>query len=463
MTRSDIRGLDLTAASDEAVAHLDRAVASYLGLRTDPGDHLKAALAADADLVLGHVLRGYFMLLFANRRLVKRAVDSLAAAKGAAERHGATERERRHIAALEAWCRGDAGGATERWEAILIDHPRDIVALRLAHYWHFYLGTVGELRDSVARTLHGWDEDAAGYGFVEGMYAFGLEEAGDYEAAERWGRSAVERNRADIWAAHAVAHVMEMQGRQREGIDWITGLAGEWSECNNFAYHVWWHRALFWFELGAFDRVLDLYDREVRAETTNDYLDISNAASLLWRLEQEGVDVGGRWVELAERSAERLHDQMMVFADAHYMMTFAAVGDRDNETALLAAERAFANGSAETEAAVAREVGVPLLEALAASRRGEYGRASDLLLPLKPRLDAIGGSRAQRDVFHRTLIEAAIADGRYPLARALLSERLRLRPNSGLTWRRCAEVLLALGETRPAGDAEAEASRLLEA
>ena len=462
MTLPDSRGLALTAANAEAVDHFDRAVDSYLGLRADPGDHLKAALNADPDLLLGHVLRGSFMLLFANRPLVSRAEASLDAARASAESHGATDRERAHIEALAAWCAGDPRTAADRWEGILIEHPRDVVALRMAHYWHFYFGSGEVMRDSVARVLHGWDETVPGYGFVEGMYAFGLEESGDYGAGERWGRAAVDRNPADIWAAHAVAHTMEMQGRQRDGIDWITGLADRWDECNNFAFHVWWHRALFWFELGVFDTVLDLYDREVRAESTDDYLDISNAAAMLWRLEQEGVDVGDRWAELAERSAGRAEDQMLVFADAHYMMAFAAAGDAKSESSLLDAERGYAAAGGEIESAVAAEVGVPLLEAIAAHRRGDHGRCVDLLLAVRPALREIGGSHAQRDVFERTLIEAAIADRRLTLARALLSARVRARPNSGLTWRKYASVLSLLGDTGPAGQAEAEAARLLQ-
>lgn len=460
MALQDLTGNDITAASADAVAHLDKAVNSYLGLRIDPGNHLKAALTADPDLIMGNVLRGLFMLLFANRKLVSRAEGSLEKARDAAEKLGATERERKHIAALEAWCAGDARAAVNRWEEILASHPRDLIAMRMAHFWHFYFGDSIELRDSMARVISGWDETVPGYGFIEGCYGFGLEEAGDYEEAERRARSAVERNPEDIWAAHAVAHVMEMQGRPREGVDWITGLADYWGMCNNFAYHVWWHRALFWFEQGEFDTVLDLYDREVRADSTEDYLDISNGAAMLWRLEQEGVDVGGRWQELAERSAARSEDQMMVFADAHYMMAFAAAGEDEKAAALLENERSYAETGTETESQVAKDVGVALMEAIAAHRRGDYGSATDILLAKRDRLWEIGGSHAQRDVFHRTLIEAASAAGRFELARDLLDERLKSKPNSALSWRKYAGVLSALGDAGGAAEAETKAEHI---
>ena len=128
-----------------------------------------------------------------------------------------------------------------------------------------------------------------------GCHAFGLEETGDYGAAERAGREAIERNPADIWGAHAVQHVFEMTGRPHDGIAWTERLEVNWRKCNNFAYHALWHRCLFLLELGEAEGALERYDREVRPESTDDLLDISNAVSLLWRLERAGVDVGRRW------------------------------------------------------------------------------------------------------------------------------------------------------------------------
>ena len=79
---------------------------------------------------MAHCARGYFMKLFCTPPLERKAEESLAAARTLAEK-GATERETRHIAALEAWCRGDIAAATAGWEDILLGHPRDVLALRL--------------------------------------------------------------------------------------------------------------------------------------------------------------------------------------------------------------------------------------------------------------------------------------------------------------------------------------------
>jgi tetratricopeptide (TPR) repeat protein len=460
---TDSRGLAVTAASAQAVDALDATVAAYCGLRSDTGDCLKRTLAADPHLVMAHVLKGYFMMLFGKRSLVSRAGQALEAAEAAISAVGATPREALHAAALRDWARGDLRGAVARWEAILLDHPLDIVALKLAQYHLFYAGDSAAMRASLSRVLYAWNDAVPGHGFVLGSYAFALEEAGDYQAAERAGRRAVELNPADVWAAHAVAHVLEMQGRPREGVAWVDGLDREWGGINNFVFHIRWHRCLFHLELERYDTVLDLYDREIRAESTDEYLDITNAVAMLWRLEQAGIDVGRRWAELAERSAAHVDDHMMVFADVHYAMALAAIDDPAGIERWLQSSRTYAASGGETESQVMGSVGLGLGEATLAHRRGDWGRVVDLLWPLRPAIGGIGGSHAQRDLFEQMLIDAAIKDGRFKLARALLSERRQLRPRNIWGWKHCAAAAAGLGEGGMAKNAQDEAKRLLSA
>jgi hypothetical protein len=458
----DRRGLEVTAASADAVAHLDEAVAAYCGLRLDTGDHLKAALAADPDLLLGHVLKGDFLMLFGKRDFVRRAAHGLAAAEATAARRGATPREAAHLDALRAWVAGDLAGAVARWEAVLADDPRDLAAAKLAQYGRFYLGDSAAMRDSLGRILPAWDEAVPGYGFLLGCHAFGLEESGDYAGAERAGRRAVEINGEDVWAAHAVAHVMEMQNRPHEGIAWVDGLDHEWGAVNNFVFHIRWHRCLFHLDLERYDRVLDLYDREVRAESTDDYLDISNAVALLWRLEQAGVEVGDRWSELGERSAPLLEDHVLVFADLHYLMAAAACGDSAGIERWQRSSSAYAERHDETEAGVMREVGLALGVAALAHRAGDWRAAVERLLPLRPAIGRIGGSHAQRDLFDEMLIDAALhADP--GLARRLVAERLAQRPRNVWAWRQAAAVALAFSDKAAAQRARETARGLLNA
>lgn len=461
-TRTDCRGLEITAASDEAVAGFDRTVGAYLGLRMDTGDHLKATLEADPSFVMANVLRGYFMLLFASRKLLGRALSSLEAAREAVREGGCNRREELHIQALDSWASGDQKRALDIWDAILTEWPRDVLALKLSEYWNFYLGDCRGMREIQARVAPHWDESVPDYGKVLGMSAFALEECGAYDEAERRGRRAVEIDGADIWATHAVAHVMEMTGRQRDGIAWIDEKAPDFGGCNAFANHLWWHRALFHFELGRFDAVLDLYDREVLPRDAFEYLDICNAVSILWRLEEEGVDVGDRWERVADAAAERADDLQLVFTDVHYAMAFAAAGRKDALDALIAGAEAFAQAAEGTQAEIMAEYGLALSRAAAASRSEDWETAVDLLYPGRRRIAAIGGSHAQRDLFRRALIHAAENAGRDRLASSLLAERCEDKATSPIALRRYARVLSALGETAAAEAAAARAATLVQ-
>ena len=448
-TYPDSRGLALTAESPEAAEAWDRTVRSYLGMRRDTGDRLKEAYAADADMPMAHCLRGYFMLLFSEAKRWASGRKSLAAAQQAAAARPVTAREAAHIAALERWVEGDMKGATALWDGILTDHPHDILAMRLAHYTHFYSGDAPAMRDSLARIMHAWDPTVPDYGFVAGCYAFALEEDGDYARAEQRGREAVGINPNDPWGTHAVAHVMEMQGRQAEGIAWLSGLEPHWTQVQNFRFHLWWHRSLFHIELGDCDAVLDLYDRGVREEETGDYLDLTNAIALLWRLESEGVDVGNRWQEVANHCAEHATDLLLAFVDAHYAVALARTGD----SAALATLQAGVERAAQadgTQAAVYRDVAIPVCDAAAAYGNGDYGRAADLLGDVRYELRRLGGSHAQRDLFVQMLVEANIRAGRTARAKALIAERAERRPNSLWTRRRFAALF---------GDAEGPAGQ----
>lgn len=423
----DARGVAVTAPDAEAVSLLDAALLSYAAFRADTGDKLKAALASDPSLVMAPVLRGYFLLLLEKRELASRALEAANMADVVMERFGATSRERRHVFALRLWGQRNLSGAAAIITSILEHEPRDLLALKLAQYLLFYAGDWRAMRAAVEGAIRAWDQSAPGYGYVLGCHAFGLEECGEYGEAEAVGRRAIELCPDDIWAGHAVAHVCEMEDRLEDGIRWLDAASGGWKGANNFAFHVAWHRCLFLLELGRQDEILALYDREVRPESTDDLLDISNAVSLLWRLEQLGVDVGGRWQELAERSAKRAGDHMQIFGDAHYAMALA--GNDEGFTNWRHSSETYAAGS-ETEAAIMREVGLTLGDAARAHRRGDYARATALLLPLREGFHRIGGSHAQRDLFAKLLIDSAVRAGRAEVARELLNERLAARPNN---------------------------------
>ena len=460
---TDQRGIAYTAASQDAVDCFDATMDEYTHFGTGTGERLKKTLAADPEFPMAHVLRGCFMQLFCVPALTEKAKQSLAKAREAAVNRGVDEREGHHIEALDAWIAGDLHRAVGHWESILLRQPLDMLAVKLSQFVHFYLGDSRRLRDSIARILYAWEPRVPGHANVLGMYAFGLEESGDYGSAEATGRLAAETDPADPWAVHAIAHVLEMQDRRRDGIAWLRGLQSHWNETNNFRFHLWWHLALFHLELQQYDEVLHLYDTEFRSEHSEEYLDICNATSMLWRLDERGVDVGDRWMELADISATRIHGHGLIFPDMHFMMALEAAGDTTSGDALLHSLQALSGTPGVTQAQVLDEVGLALAKAIAAWYRGDYNGVVEYLLPVRYSLPAIGGSHAQRDLFHQILIAAALRAPRPELARALLGERTRLKPENAWSWQRYARALTAAGDDAAARVASQRAGALLAA
>ncbi len=456
----DERGLALTTESAEAARGFDRTIWSNLEYRAGTAKSLKATLAADPDFVLGHCLKGLLFTLFGSNAFMEPARQSLAFCQGRLE--GVTPREAAHVAGLEALVAGDQRRADRVWDSILVDHPRDLLALRLQHFNLFYMGDSHGLRNAVARVLPAWDEQVPGHGFVHGMYAFGLEESGDYGAAERRGRQSVEANPDDLWAIHAVAHVMEMQGRLAEGQAWLSHPLELWDDRNLFKEHLWWHRSLFFFEQGDYGRVLSLYDDAVHHDKESDfYLSLVNRASLLWRLRFQGVELGDRWEALADMCEARIEDHVLIFSDIHFALGLAGAGRTAAMERQLASLEAFAATPDNFAAATVEPVALPLCRALLAFAEGDHAGAVALLLPIRRDTACLGGSHAQRDIFNQFLIEAALAARDFKLARALLAERIALKPNSAGTWRKYGEALQVLGERDFAAEAARHADAVL--
>jgi tetratricopeptide (TPR) repeat protein len=417
---ADRWGVPVRAASPGAVALLDEAIEALAGLTGDPVAAAEAAAAADDSLVLGHIYRAYLQLYGTTPEGVGTASDILKQLDGTVM----GEREAHHLRAARSWVQGDWQGTARSLERALLRHPRDLLALKVAQDLYFFLGNRLELRDTAARVLPAWPREQPGWGYVQGIYAFGLEENADYRQAEDRARAALEHNPRDVWSVHALAHVFEMEGRQRDGVAFLTASAPDWSG-SFFAIHNWWHRGQYHLELGEIDEALALYDDPMRAGRSTEWLDIVDAAALLWRLSLFGVDVTERAEQLAADISDLVADPVYVFNDWHAVMAFGLAGDHARNELVVAANRHL---TAPTNREAVERAGLDLLEAFSAFAAGRADRAIDLLIGIRPRAHAVGGSHAQRDIIDLTLIAAAARAGDDALARALVTERVARKP-----------------------------------
>src|SRR5580704_1460796 len=422
----DQQGLALAGAPESASA-FNRAMADYYGLTGDPVGVLKSALARDPGFALGGVGIAALTMIGGFRGDHPEVMSALRAAEATSGR--GSQREQNHLAAAKAWARGEFSQAIMRWERILADHPTDALALRLVQDAYFFLGRSAAIRDCAERVLPAWGRDNPLAGFVLGLYAFGLEETGDLKRAEDFGREALARNRRDAWGTHALAHVMETAKRHDEGVAFLKSTRADWAHAHFMAHHNGWHLALFLIEQGRFDEVLADYDRFTARKLADDAtLDRIDAASLLWRLELAGADVGDRWAPVASKWMAHVDDHLLAFNDLHCAFAAARSPEPEHISRLTRSLDDYARLGSGDNQRVTAEVGRRLIDGVLAFVGGEYARAVEAILPVRHDVVRIGGSHAQRDIVNLTLIAVAERSGQWGLARELLAERVGVRP-----------------------------------
>ncbi|MFN0182186.1 MAG: tetratricopeptide repeat protein [Aquabacterium sp.] len=446
MTLADPRGIATGTSSRAALDAAQQALWRMMSFYDVPLPDLDRAIAADPLWALPHAMKAGFLLSLTEPGMVAQAQAHLRDAQ--LREAGAPAGERAHISALLLLAEGRWAAACRAWDELLLDQPRDALALQWAQLWDFYRGDAAGLRLRPARALPAWSADDPLYAHVLALQAFGLEECNLYPQAEEVGRRALQIEPRAPWAVHAVAHVMEMQGRHDEGSAWLRQHQPAWAEGNGFSGHLWWHQALFRLEGLDVPGVMRIIDKHLSGPALQITLQRVDAAALLWRLHLLGHDMAAQARALLEGwSLDASQAGHYAFNDAHALLALLAAGDITGAEAWLArcAEQVLApQRQQHANLAMAREVGIPLARGLLAHSRGDHDAAATALYAVRAQAQRFGGSHAQRDVIDQTLMAcAAHAGGRARAAgRAVLHERLAAKPATPLTrhWAEQLEV-----------------------
>ncbi|WP_200307574.1 tetratricopeptide repeat protein [Streptomyces adelaidensis] len=462
---TDRYGNRLYECTAEGAGHLDRAVEGLLFFRPEFPAAVADAVAASPGAPLAQAFAAYLGVLGTESRDAGEARRLFVEFSAGLDHAALPRRERMHMAAAEAWLGGELGRAGQILEELVVESPRDPLALAVGHQLDFFTGDATRLRDRIGGALPAWAADDPHRGPLMGMYAFGLEESGHYGRAQEVAGAAVERNPHDIWAIHAVVHTHEMQGRFAEGIDFLDARVDDWASGSLLTVHSWWHYALYALEAGDTRTAIRIYDAVLHhKESTGFVMELLDAASLLWRFLLADLDQDARWQTLADAWAAREDPPFYAFNDVHAVMAFAGAGRLETADEFVADRRrrllAQDGGRLRTNRVMTAEIGLPVCEALVAYARGDYPAVVELLWPIRRRVHTFGGSHAQRDAIQRTLLEATLRARRDDLARLLLGERTGLSPHSPYNWLSQARLADALGEAGRAALARDRAGEL---
>ena len=407
-SRTDAHGNPVS--SGHGVDRYDLALDRYLRYHPDVIDVATALVTEEPQFPMGHAMAAYLSLSSTD------TVD-LPGARESAEALATLElnaREAAHLAAIQKWIAGDWHGAARQLDNLLVAWPTDSLALLSGHQLDFFRGDARNLRDRIARSLGSIDAESPHYGFVRGMFAFGLEESGHYAAAEAHGLAAVEAHPDDVWAIHAVVHVYEMQGRVAEGIRFLRSREGDWGEGNLFAVHNWWHLALYLLEAGKVEDALAIYDAacaqpRVRGRAPRDARRERTSVAPLHSRAWTPAPGSASWP--TPGSVAPSTSPGTCFNDMHAVMALVGAGRMTEARAVVdRLERyAAAGGTASaSNFAMTTEVGLPASRAVVAFAEGNDRQVIDELLPIRTSFQVFGGSHAQRDALQRTLLTSAI-------------------------------------------------------
>lgn len=450
----DGQGLEVANADADAIDALDFLREEWLvfGKRFD---RFMAAADKEEKCALLPVLAANLVLSM--NSVEGRSLGTRYLKRAQAMSKGIGPRERAWLDATQAWIDGDTDKSLAIHEKMVAEWPRDLLAGKLGQLHAFNMGD-SEALLRIGEHLFAANPDNH---FVRGMYAFGLEECNRVDEAEAQARRAIEMQRKDPWAHHALAHCLEAHGRLLDGVAFLQSVADTWKDCNSFMYtHNWWHLALFLIDLDRTDEALTLFDTRVWGVWKEFSEDQINAASLLARLELRGVDVGARWDDVASYLEGRLHDHFVPFLDLQYLYALARAGKQSAVTEMLASLEDRGEQAKPFEREAWADCAVPAAHGLAAHARGEHAEAARLLGQAIPHLRPIGGSIAQRALFGVIHLDALIRSGWNDAALKILQADERERPTVPSTKRALADLYRKLGRAEQAMTADYQAERL---
>lgn len=441
-------GLPLSTTSNEACKLFDATLTQYVKWTNDKSiggieGCLSQLKAADPTFAMGLAISNGLVLVGTGTS-VKLDKDLDLAVRTMVElsrTQTLTPREQLHVSAVEMFAKGNFPKACDLWEQILRDHPTDMLALKFSHDAYFYLGYQEQMRDSVARVYPFWTPDTPLNSYVKGIYSFGLMETNLYDQAQKLAKEALSIEPTDAWSVHTVAHIHEMRAEIKDGLEFMQRSEGHWKDSDMLACHNYWHWALYLIEKGEYEAALTIYDSHIlpSLQASGAMLDVVDSCSMLYRLQMEGVPLGQRWQDVLPVTKKHTHDHILLFNDAHFLM--ASLGARDLQTTqelLTTLQEASKSPGENCQHQLAKDVGLPLCQALVEAENGNPDRVLELLLPIRYQIVQIGGSNAQRDIFNQLLIHAALtctSSVHKNVARSLLMERDALKPNSPLTER----------------------------
>ncbi|XP_010255976.1 PREDICTED: tetratricopeptide repeat protein 38 [Nelumbo nucifera] len=428
-------GYEVNTSSDACIASINSFYHEVLSY----GRHRAVILEApvhDKDCVLGNILAAHYLSSH-NPAL---APFHLAAAKSHHEHATPYEKEVFEVISYMVTEDRDDDVVVDLHSKLLKGFPKDLVSLKRAQVFCFYMGRPDLSLDLVEQVLAQNQQE----NYIYGMLSFPLLELGRMADAEKAAQKGFGINKNDSWSQHALCHVYQYDGRFKEAVEFMEECSPSWGSCSSFMYtHNWWHVAVCYLEgHSPINKVLEVYDKYIWKELEKGdavpgevYL---NALGLLLRVHVRGqiAFFEDRLKILVDRLVDRSTWHMEWHLDLLILWALSNTKETDKAEDLLNAMKArFYLMSKKKQLSMQR--GIKLAEALYEYGRGKYEEAFHMLAP---DFDAsycktVGASDEQLDVFNEVWCSILLNTGRASEAIKEIEKRIQKREGIPFLWR----------------------------
>jgi tetratricopeptide (TPR) repeat protein len=362
----------------------------------DSHDGLEALFAERPGWVAAHLLRIAKVVVAKDLQ----AFPALERALGAVRPHllAASEQERRHVAAAEAWLAHRPLHAAYSYSTLSANDPHDLLALRLAQSCWFFLGRRAQVHAVAERALRAWSPRERGYDIALAMLAFGCDEIGDATRAETLASQALDIEPHNPYAIHALAHALGARHPPATVVRFLKDSAPRWRVGGRLDSHIAWHCAVAQLEIGDVAAAVAVLRGVLSPLAADGPSAASDATDLAWRLELAGVDVRSTWERLADAWARHAPG----FWPPYDLLAGIAYFRADSAEQAAALRRRLAQGPYLRPCVLraARKITLPALTAIEAFSQGAFAAAES---HLHATIHGMAGSLLQRELFELTL------------------------------------------------------------
>ncbi|MFF8035492.1 MULTISPECIES: FAD/NAD(P)-binding protein [unclassified Streptomyces] len=336
-------------------------------------------------------------------------------------RERADGRERAFVDMVVRRVRGTAAEADAALLRYLEEYPGDRLALAAAVPTIAFAGLHDAHGGMAGRVVRKTAPAHHGHWFHTSLLAFVHQDEGWYDEAGALAERALAEEPDSGHAMHALAHVHYERGDHEAGRTRLDAWLGGHGRGNTHRAHFSWHAALHELALDDATAVRRRWVTQLAPGKVRGVRALVDSGSLVWRARLTGSWKGrlpiGDVIDAA--GADTLERPATAFTALHAAVALMASGD-------LPGLRRLQTHALDADT-VQREVIAPLCEAFGHIVEERWAQAALRLERLLPRLPAVGGSAAQREVVEETLLYALVSAGRCDAARVRLEQRLDRR------------------------------------